>query len=1827
MKLEPVDFNPFEQEDAAASVELEPVDFNPFADEQEAPTLNQRQQEFDENYSAWTQFKNAVERGAHGISAGMSMKLGSLPAEQKADKNRVLARTMPYTGAQEAPITPDNRAYMNPTEKEYVAQIDRNLADMDRMGEGEWTEDHVKDAVRSMVEAGKIPMSPAARDFLEADTFSGAWDLLKRHPGAVLTEVTGSSLPASATILTTAAVGTLLGGPLGGALGSGLGSYSVEEQAGFIEGLSRAGVDVTDEGSISEALQNPDILAKAKGEASKGALPVAVFDALTAGLASKTLVPSQLIKGQVKRQATNLGVQTVVQGAGGAAGEASKQYLVEGEITAPGQVLAETAGEVVMAAPEVAILSAAARRNKGASPKADTESAQGGGASAEPTALDSQLEQVEETESAEPDAPTIEQMDGREQEVDPTPKPDDLDLAVDSAVEAANQTPVRENPERQSVQQRLPFVDDRIRNDEHKGFLEFTKQNTKKGGEVGYVKDEWDNIITRTASVNPKYVQSVLAAYRMSTDGLKRAIDKALAGEKMGGREEGAVVSLLDAMDEIEAQASGRVARQGELDETARAAFERETPDASVYDEDAFVEPGGRWEPADHDAVGIESPEVDPSLFDEIYQEAYAAAPADAEAVVERGAIQEAPEDEIVDALWQIVADQENTREREAEAADEAGRVPTPRAADYRISQEWLEANAAPANEEGVAERPEPIRAQEAPLRRASAGSRPAGGGMTASEAILALRPTLDYFKKGLEGFDVRIADTAEEIFGPGIDEGIRTSQGFYWPRSRRIVLIASNLRGPKEARRALLHEVAGHYGLNLLTPNQKREILGRIAASRSVRSLRLVWDLVDSLYPDASPELQAEEAFALLAETISDKHPLAVWWDGVLAKLAGFLRDIGVLTKERVSASELRSLSRALARGIREGKQQQTTPTSDQAQYRRDGGVSNASSKFWAALEKGAPVGKALLAPLSAMDFVVRKPFELMKVDTVTRAVRDMVTRGVVDWTPSGEGMVSRSIATILKTARSGMIDRYGLSEEFIERDMQREGEERDILMQAQQIIRGLVDRGMDAKEAAIFQRILTGEAIPDSDWNDVAAEVREVIDAMGREAVELGLVTEEAYQRNRGSYLHRVYDKHEREAGSITQWANRIASSRRKKIIGSQTKGRGIFTEVPQERLLAIAGQQWGVKAQKGKPDPSIIGRRFRVFDRLADAGDGTQAIPGTEGKQPQRRRVLERVYLPADKPIPAKYQAWHDKGEFEVRNTKGDKFVLWRDYNAQERADMGEILDARYTIAKTFSLMAHDLSVARFYRDIAENPEWTHPETEGTPDGVVTAPGGRIKTYADADWVLVPKTRVPGSQALKWGALSDRYVRAEIWRDINELDRLRTPGPWQKILTQWKLMKTARSPVVHMNNVMSNVMLMDMADIGFKDLTRGIREMSERGEHFHDAMRHGVFGHDMVTQEYKQEIMDNVLKELEKKDGVDQGLLEEKFGKMGRITALLFKGVKKADDAMLRAYAMEDEVFRMATYMRRLDQGFEPEVAAKMAREQFLDYDIRAPWINALRQSVLPFISYTYRAIPVIMNSLAERPWKLAKYMAVAHGMNALAYALAPGDEDWERRTMDESLQGDTWLGFPRMLRLPMYDEHGNPVFLDVRRWIPAGDVFDTNQGSSALPVPAPFQFGGPLMLAGELFTNRSAFTGDDIVDKTDSGLEAAGKVADHIYKFATPSAPWIPNSWYQEKLARAVTGGRDPLGRDYSLSQAALSSIGIKAQPHDPEYGLAIKKFKFDQEAREIKFKLREAARDLNRGLIDRSDFDRRVEKLQEKLLRASEDFRDAAVGSQ
>lgn len=1021
---------------------------------------------------------------------------------------------------------------------------------------------------------------------------------------------------------------------------------------------------------------------------------------------------------------------------------------------------------------------------------------------------------------------------------------------------------------------------------------------------------------------------------------------------------------------------------------------------------------------------------------------------------------------------------------------------------------------------------------------------------------------------------------------------------------SRRLIDVA--LDSPSDPKSIMNHE-AFHalWRLGLFT-DQEMEILKNNSRSKWIGQFNIA-----QTYTGQSADMQIEEGAAHAFQSFRETGKQGGIVRRLFDKISGFLEGVG----NALRGNGFKTVDSIFA-AAKSGE------VGERARRSNQGGTALAKSikpapkaKRSLLLMPGAVRAMTMMERLKSgqpIDRVIRIPFEYVggfdeKGNYLLSKWAGKHLMNVLKNGQFSEKTLMRHMNPVMENIRAGIGDRYGLDPEYTAAERRRQLALQEITGKIPELMDNLRERDVGIEEAKVLQAILTGENVDDADMQALAAPIRAAIDELGQEAVALGLVSRESFERNRGTYLHRVYEKYETDASPLVKMAENIFNRRRKSITGEALKGRGIFVDVETKKLTRDDPEFW--KARRGKP---IVGEKVRILDLYVEQSDAIT---------PDRKKKIDRrVILPAGQPVPAKYASFTDKGVWEIRAAKGkDKHTLWRDYTPAERKDMGEILDARYTIAKTYMLMANDLANGRYFKEIAENGEWTvsMPPAEGT--WREASEFRRSVNSTDVKWIKVPDVAISNTGGKKrYGALSGKFVRAEIWRDIKEIEIMNRPTFWRKLMTQWKMNKTVRNLVVHMNNIMSNLVFMDMADIRLTDLARGIKSFITQDEHYQRAKEGGAFGADLVTNEIRDQVFKPVLAEIaasqKKGPGASEGP-ESRAKVLGTLFEKLWGFWLKFDDVHQRAYRAEDEIFRMATFIRRRELGDPAEQAATFSREQFLDYDIRAPWINFARNTGLPFFAYTYRAVPVIARSITYHPQKLIKYFLIAYALNALAYGLdeEDADEQRERGSLWEQEQGFTWIGVPRLLRMPWRDQHGLPTFLDIRRWIPAGDVFDTNQGNAALPVPAPLMFGGPLALGAELYLNKISFTGKEITKrKTDTGSEQAWKLFDYAWKSWMPAAAWVPNSWYQEKLWDAWNGALDRQDRRLSLSQAALSSLGIKIKPQDVDAGYARHYYGLKKMEEQLKYEAWVLADKEGRMLIDEAEFNKGMDRILAKL---------------
>lgn len=853
-------------------------------------------------------------------------------------------------------------------------------------------------------------------------------------------------------------------------------------------------------------------------------------------------------------------------------------------------------------------------------------------------------------------------------------------------------------------------------------------------------------------------------------------------------------------------------------------------------------------------------------------------------------------------------------------------------------------------------------------------------------------------------------------------------------------------------------------------------------------------------------------------------------------------------------------------------------------------------------------------------------------------------------------------------ETIKAGVVADYGVPQAVIDQRVLLQGRQRVQLRKAGELIEKLSTltreesrvayewMNMDGADPKAYVSMMQG--LPEESVK-VLQDVQKMIDQLSREAVRLGQLSPEAYEANKYAYLRRSYAKHilEQTAGEKAKRARVIS------ILGDQYKGRGLTEAATMAKLKNTAPEWWGRKLVKGKADAGLKGEKFVRLERRAASGEGTKPLEGMEGKA--LGKLLEVAYWPAGEAIPSQYSEWSKAGTFEVRDVKGENVIFWRDFTKDERETMGEVDEARFAIAKTLHGMIHDVEVGRYLEWMAHG--YALKEGETIPGEVVEASERYRDTFKPGEWVRVPDTKISGTSVAKYGKLAGRYLPGPVWNDLRQVvnGQFKPFGDtYAQILSMWKTAKTALSPAVHMNNVMSNFVMADWHDVGAAHVAKSLRlilaasqregqgalgglgnQLAKAGIADREAAREILnrytdSGGDVgswVTNEIAKDQLEPLLAKLEQELAATGGQsAQAEVGVMSALQNALmlrfptaweaFKGSKPGKvigteaNSLIDLYQAEDDVFRLAAWLKAKEEGATDIDAGKASRRSFLDYHINAPWIQAMRQSAWPFISFTYRAVPMLAEIAGKKPHKLMKLMMLAGALNALGGMLAGGgDDDEERKLLPEEKAGKIWGMVPKLIRMPWNDQHGSPVYLDIRRFIPVGDVFDVGAGQAAVPVLPGMMPGGPLVLFGEVVFNKSAFTGKPITLDTDTPLQKAEKVADHLYKAFAPNVLGLPGTYATTGVVEATQGRTDPFGREMSVAQAVASSFGVKLGSYPADVLRRNLNAKAQAEIAEVEKNIAQLKRQRQTNRISQDEFQEAVQVEVQKKTKIMRDL--------
>ncbi|ECD9469702.1 hypothetical protein CM24_002911 [Salmonella enterica subsp. enterica] len=161
----------------------------------------------------------------------------------------------------------------------------------------------------------------------------------------------------------------------------------------------------------------------------------------------------------------------------------------------------------------------------------------------------------------------------------------------------------------------------------------------------------------------------------------------------------------------------------------------------------------------------------------------------------------------------------------------------------------------------------------------------------------------------------------AAELAGESLDNHGKV-HAFYRPDEHEIVLVADNLPDGRTVREKLRHEIIHHAMENVVTPAEYKTIIDNVLKTRDSNNATIkdIWRKVDASYADESPQVQAGEFLAHMAE----KHTpgkLGAAWNRIVSLVKAVLRRTGLLQPSDLNdIGYIRDTIRTLGQRVREG-------------------------------------------------------------------------------------------------------------------------------------------------------------------------------------------------------------------------------------------------------------------------------------------------------------------------------------------------------------------------------------------------------------------------------------------------------------------------------------------------------------------------------------------------------------------------------------------------------------------------------------------------------------------------------------------------------------------------------------------------------------------------------------------------------------------------------------------------------------------------------------------------------------------------------------------
>ena len=562
---------------------------------------------------------------------------------------------------------------------------------------------------------------------------------------------------------------------------------------------------------------------------------------------------------------------------------------------------------------------------------------------------------------------------------------------------------------------------------------------------------------------------------------------------------------------------------------------------------------------------------------------------------------------------------------------------------------------------------------------------------------------------------------------------------------------------------------------------------------------------------------------------------------------------------------------------------------------------------------------------------------------------------------------------------------------------------------------------------------------------------------------------------------------------------------------------------------------------------------------------------------------------------------YDEYMQNERGKISRTLG-KFYARKDLSEAQRRALGLRTDISFVVANTLAKQRTQLLKARALEGIANR------------FGLDEIPAGARQ----GQYVRISDETVGGG-IKKFGALGGKYVPKEVAEALKSTQALGGQlGALEKYgvpaIDHIKVTVTVKNPVTHIYNVASNAVLAFLHGDEGALAKWALLGRQQRQEYWKLARRLGL--------DSAMDDLEGAIKGLKPKNDA------EGLGVVGKAIDFLISAGKNiymsegsvTGNAVRKAYAWEDEIFKIARFKKNLDaiaakRGYaagdlskfsEKELAVAMSDAQYHYVDYSTHFNKALRYAdksgLMPFLHYSVKSTPMVIKAILKNPHRFAMMQAAFIAADAAGLSLSSIIADTEK----DNLTKPKWAQssrFPNVFGLKTWARVGNTdTYFNAGRAVPGfrfDEMFDLKGGGF---------IGGLVQI---IFFGKSPL-GYDIESKEDSGAESARKRAKELAKNYLPS---FTIGRYGQQLGEQalsdITGDKDYAPKDYNKDELGYAGILKRS--------VGGRRFNQQKELNAELGKLRKQKMELEYVKVPDSDDEEKVEKAvkhNEKLEKMS-----------